>query len=295
MAAMSRAKKGAASAAPSLREQTELAEADQWEADALEAIEKVQDPDEAERLLAKVKTFEQAMRLNKAAADRERRWRALSLRALRRYGELLGPAEKQPWTGTGQRVYHTHTLSNSERDTRRWARRIADVPAERFEEYLDGNAEPSRTSLLRKSGPKKEPQQPSQGKRRKPTESGQRRHALHAERRNGRKPGDLWLMQVRVAEAVGVLETFDLEGLDWDEEVEDLVQYVYDDLARLDRWTEHALDVTVAHMDELGRQRKITMLRARADDPSSTPWERENAARLAAKLEEKRNAKQLAG
>jgi len=290
---MSRAKKGAASAAPSPRLQQELAEADQWEAEAFAAIEAVQDLADAEALLGRVKTVEQAMRINKIAGDRETRWRALRLRAERRYGELLGPVEQQAWAGPGKRVATGDAFSTGQRDVRRYARQVAAVPGEQFEEYLDGNAEPSRTGLLRKFGPKKEQREPSQNKRRKPSESGQRRHALHAEKRNGRRPGDLWLMQIRVAEAVGVLETFDLEDLDWDEETEDLVQYVYDDLARLSRWTEHSLDVTVAHMDELGRQRKIQALRARADDPSSTRWERENAARLANRLEAKRNAKQL--
>jgi hypothetical protein len=47
-------------------------------------------------------------------------------------------------------------------------------------------------------------------------------------------------------------------------------------------------------MDDLGRQRKIQVLRARADDPSSTQSERETAARLADGLVRKRNAKRLA-
>lgn len=152
----SRGKPGAASAAPALiREQQELAEADQWEADALDAIEAVQDPDEAESLLRKVTTVAQAMRLNKISGDREWRWRVLRLRAERRYGELLGPAEEQPRTAPGKRVTPSHVLEDAERKVRHRARQVAAVPAERFEEYVGNSEEPSHRGLLRNTGRKR--------------------------------------------------------------------------------------------------------------------------------------------
>lgn len=122
---------------------------------------------------------------------------------------------------------------------------------------------------------------------RQPKESGKRLRQLHAQKRAGRTT-ELWYMQKAIMEMVGVLEGFELPDLDWNEETEDLVNEIYDDLHRNGRWNDAALDAVAAHMDELGRQRKIRMLRDRMNDPSSTPSERMTAARLAEKLERKR-------
>jgi hypothetical protein len=132
-------------------------------------------------------------------------------------------------------------------------------------------------------------------KRRKPSESGRRLRELHAERRNGRHADSLWHLQKAVALAVSELEFFDLPALGWDEETETLVLEIFDDLGRHARWNDEALSIVVAHMNDLGRQRKIQVLRARADDPSSTQAERETAARLADRLTRTRNAKQVSG
>lgn len=129
-------------------------------------------------------------------------------------------------------------------------------------------------------------------RRRQPKESGRRLRELHAERRAGRT-GDLWHLQKATAEAAGMLEGFALPDLDWSEENEAIVIEIYDDLMRHARWNEAAIDAVTAHMDELGRQRKISQLRARADDPSSTQAERETAARLADKLIAKQAAARL--
>jgi hypothetical protein len=126
-------------------------------------------------------------------------------------------------------------------------------------------------------------------RRREPKEAGKRLRQLHAEKRAGRGLTDLWYMQKTVTELVGVLEGFDLPELDWSEETEELTNEIYEDLGRGARWVDTALDVVAAHMDGLGRQRKIRKLRARIDDPSSTPSERMTAARQAEKLEHKRS------
>ena len=130
-------------------------------------------------------------------------------------------------------------------------------------------------------------------RRRKPKESGKRLRELHAQTREGRAKTELWNLQVAVAKAVAVLEWFDLPDIDWTEHNEMLVAEIYDDLARHAQWTETAIDVTVAHMDELGRSRKIKILEARANDPSSTPNERASAARLAERLRGKADAARL--
>ena len=84
-----------------------------------------------------------------------------------------------------------------------------------------------------------------------------------------------------------MLERFDRPELDWSEETEALVVEIYDDLERHAHWNDVAVDAVTAHMDELDRQRKIKMLRDRADDPSPTTSERATAARLAERLERK--------
>jgi Protein of unknown function (DUF3102) len=130
-------------------------------------------------------------------------------------------------------------------------------------------------------------------RRRQPSEGGKRLRELHTARRNGRS-GSLWELQKAIAVAVSELEFFALPELGWDEETETLIEEIYDDLGRHARWNDEALDVVTAHMNELGRQRKIHMLQQRADDPSSTQAERMTAARLAERLRRKANAKQLA-
>jgi len=65
----------------------------------------------------------------------ERRWRGIRLRAERRYGELLGP--KRPGKRTSDR------LSEVEHKSRERARKVAAVPAEKFEDYLSSEPEAS--------------------------------------------------------------------------------------------------------------------------------------------------------
>lgn len=128
-------------------------------------------------------------------------------------------------------------------------------------------------------------------RRRAPTESGKRLHALHAEKRAGRAShtDSLWHLEVDVMKAASVVECFDVPELEWDEENEMMIVQIFEDLGRLARWNDAAIDVVTARMGELGRQRKVGQLRARAEDPSSTPSERATAVRLAEKLERRRS------
>lgn len=153
---MSSAVKGAATAAPTLTRRPskgdELALADQWEADALDAIERVQDVTEAEVLLGRVATVDQAMRLNKISGDRERRWRGLRLKAERRYGELLGP--KRPGKRTDKEPVTSGNRSGAGRAAQHKARQIApdQIPDEVFDEYVATDPKPTREGLKRKAG-----------------------------------------------------------------------------------------------------------------------------------------------
>jgi hypothetical protein len=327
--------------------------ADRLEADAVAAIETIETPEAAEALLAQITLCDDAMRLAKLGEDRERRWKVLRLKAERRYGELLGPAETGRPEGN---VTGGHVSSDVERKARKQARKVAAVPQGAFDDYVASEPKPSREGLLRKtpssrsSRPRRERSDnvldddrviawiarrlragktreeiadeakaglydwPLPGRSlgviavreamrvlrdrrrrgdtlraRRPKESGKRLRQLHAEKRGGRT-GDLWRLQKAISEAVSMLEGFDLPALDWSEETEDVVAELYDDLERNLRWLNAALEAVTAHMDELGRQRKLTQLRARADDPSSTAAERATAAMLAEKLARKRRA-----
>jgi hypothetical protein len=130
---------------------------------------------------------------------------------------------------------------------------------------------------------------PAPSARRKPPSADKRLRTLDQQGRNGdRKKTDIWELQRAIQKAASTLEYYYLPQLDWSEDTDMVVAELFDDLGRISQWVAEAIDVTVAHMDDLGRQRTIGVLRARADDPSSTQPERENAARLASKLAQKR-------
>jgi hypothetical protein len=122
-------------------------------------------------------------------------------------------------------------------------------------------------------------------KQRKNSEGGKANHRLKSERRQAGRPTDeLYYMRERVNRAASELEWFDLEGFAWDEWTQELVLDAYEDLARLEKWVTHALDVTQVHMGGLARQRRLWLLRERSYDPSSTENERRTAARQAERL-----------
>lgn len=356
---MSERKGGAASAAPLATVSADgatPAHADQWEAEALAGIEQVQDPTEAERLLAKVTACGDVVRLAKLGEDRERRWRVVRLRAERRYGELLGPA-----TTGGQRKGHVtgSNVGGAERAVQNKARKVAAIPQKAFDKYVKSDPKPSREGLLRKAPDHKDRPRPAQRndsgqqlwqdevvltwvarrlkakrtrdqmmaeanagehgwplpgrklpqnaadraiaivrdrqhrgdtpRRRPPSESGKRLRQLHADKRAGRRDpqSELWRMQVAIAEAIGVLERTELPDVEWSEDVDHILNEVVYDLERHRAWSDRQFDSVWAHIDDVGRQRKLRELRKRANDPSSTQSERESAANLAEKLERK--------
>lgn len=126
---------------------TTLVQADQWEADALAAIETVDDPDVAEELLGKIKLVEQAVRLARLGADRYRRWNRMRLLGERRYGELLGPAQH----GGDRRSESSFTLKlDRDKNAEHRARQLAAVPEDAFLRYIE-TEEATRTGLLREA------------------------------------------------------------------------------------------------------------------------------------------------
>jgi len=123
----------------------------------------------------------------------------------------------------------------------------------------------------------------------KATYGGKRLRNLHAEKRAGGEQTDVWKLQIAISQANQLLERFEIVGLKWDEhgDVAERLQWIYDDVATMVRFGEQALDVITATMDDLGLQRKLDALRIRMEDQSSTPFERENAAVLAKRIEQK--------
>ena len=88
-------------------------------------------------LLAQIKLADQAIRLARLGADRERRWGRIRLLGERRYGELLGPAE----VGSNQHregaVTRGHGSTDDDRKQRERARQVAAVPEREFTEYVE--------------------------------------------------------------------------------------------------------------------------------------------------------------
>lgn len=159
---------GAASAVPPAlapREGMTPELADRMEATAADMIEQVQDPDEAEKLLGAVTVAGDAMRIQKLGADRERRWKVLRLKAERRYGELLPPAEMG--APKGNRNAAANNVSGSyvdpaQRNAQKRARKVAAIPKETFEEYVATAEAPSREGVLRATSEPKAAPRPRQ-------------------------------------------------------------------------------------------------------------------------------------
>jgi hypothetical protein len=130
-------------------------------------------------------------------------------------------------------------------------------------------------------------------KKKGPTQGGKRRRQLYDQiREDG--ASRLREMQIDIAEATMKVEHYELPedvGLN-DEEQEDIAS-LFTDLTNLFRWTESALQATVAQMGDLEKRRTIKKARDRAEHPSCPPAERA-AARLAVeRLEASYRAKRL--
>lgn len=133
---------------PAVPADADLATFDALETDAADALANVQDPAEAELLLAKVATVAEAARLRKLAGDRVRRWAGLRLKCEARYGELLGEAKRGNPHKSNVTGGH---IKRSDRKARERARKVAAAKAadpEAFAAYVDEDPKPSRAGLL---------------------------------------------------------------------------------------------------------------------------------------------------
>jgi site-specific DNA-methyltransferase (adenine-specific) len=130
----------------------DIAEIERLEVDALDAIGRVTDPNEAERLLAKVRAVQVAQRLARLGAEYEKRWGVLRLRAERKYGELLGPAS----IGNPHGNVTGSNVKPDERIAAFRARQVAKVSDEVFDEFIENEDEPTRAGLLRRVAARKD-------------------------------------------------------------------------------------------------------------------------------------------
>lgn len=120
---------------------------------ALEQLEQqlaqVTNAAEAEQLWRMVTAADTAARLMRLHGDKWLRFGKLKLRAERRWGELLGPAEiGRPL----ENVTASNVSSGSDRAAKHRAREVAEVPAEVFDAYVEKAKDPEtlrRGRLLR--------------------------------------------------------------------------------------------------------------------------------------------------
>jgi len=323
---------GAASAAPSIviPKGAGLGQIDRMEAAAYEAIDNVQDPDTASALLDQVTVAEHAVRLAKVSEEREQRWRGLRLRAERRYGELLGSAQRGGDRKSDQ-VRGTN-LKGAERFAQHQARKVADVPADVFESYVTENPKPNRTGLLRATTataprPKKKtkeitPSDAYDGLRQRAKDvrslpSDQRPRwterdvdlvdtvLTHLLKRRPKYSGKR-LRELGPKRGVGpqprladlqyrmMQLTSILESVDvadYDLADPDEVSEFHDDLVELQLWMDRSIALASARLDDATLERKIAKLR---DGTGRTSAEQQTAATLAAKLERRRRENRLA-
>jgi hypothetical protein len=323
---MSENGKGAATAAPALRidGNATMAQIDEAEPRAWQAIRDVDDPDQAERLLQQVTVAEQAIRVMKISADREQRWAALRLRAERRWGELLGPPEdkggRRTVSGTNGSVRFAHNQ----------ARRVAAVPLAAFDAYLAEAEKPSRTGLFRETTDK-----PKQAKRktaqvepvaaldqlkkrskdvrklpsdsrprwtekdcdlvdtvlgsllkRRPKYAGRRLRELGAKRRGN--PTALADLQYKMMQLTSILESVDVADVQV-ADTDDVGEF-HDDLVEVQLWVDRSLAIASARLDDAALKRKIEKLR---NNVGRSEPERRTAEALAAKLERRRRESRL--
>lgn len=132
----------------------DIAEIERLEVDALDAIGRVTDPSEAERLLRKVRAVQEAQRFLRLGAEYEKRWGVLRLKAERKYGVLLGPAmlggERKADQVAGS------NLNSAEKSAAHKARQVAQVPDKVFHEFIENEDEPTRAGLLRRVAARKD-------------------------------------------------------------------------------------------------------------------------------------------
>ena len=135
-------------------EEIQAAESRAFASSALDAIQAVTTPEEAEALLARVKVAAEAARVMHLGKALSREWRGIEIKAERRWGELLGEADRSanavPGPGRGNKgVSEPHTFTPAERTAVKEARKLAAVPEPVFEQYVETTETPTKAGLLR--------------------------------------------------------------------------------------------------------------------------------------------------
>lgn len=108
------------------------------------ALELVRDQDDAEQLWRSLSAIDAAARLARVHGDVQLRAGRLRLRAERRWGELLGPAEHG-----GDTTASKGRLDARDYVARQTARKVADVDADLFDSYLAGVRDPEALRRIR--------------------------------------------------------------------------------------------------------------------------------------------------
>ncbi len=118
-----------------------------------EKIRDAQTPEEAEELLRSTKTVEFVSSLHRLGEAQVLAWQRMTLRAVRRYGELLGAA--QAGNPGGKPNVSSTNVNGAERVARNQARKVASVPEDDFELYILTAPRPSLSGLCRQFFPPK--------------------------------------------------------------------------------------------------------------------------------------------
>lgn len=133
-------------------EEVQAADSRAFALEALDAIDAVTTPDEAEALLARVKVAAEAARVMHLGKELAREWRGIEIKAERKWGELLGEANRSANAAKGPdgvSAANTTTPSGSERVAQHEARKLAAIPEPVFEQYVGATETPTKAGLLR--------------------------------------------------------------------------------------------------------------------------------------------------
>jgi N6-adenosine-specific RNA methylase IME4 len=107
---------------------------------AAQALAQVETVEQADDLWRKIRAVEEAARIAGVYEEAAVNLRRLQLRAKRRYGELLGEARRGGQVGNRNAakndVSPEHVVSQNERNLRKKARKLAEVPEDLFEEVI---------------------------------------------------------------------------------------------------------------------------------------------------------------
>lgn len=121
--------------------------------EAEKALAAVENPEDADELWRKIRAVEEAARLARVAEATVAAIARVRLRAKRRWGELLGPAEPAPPPPGG--VTDGHAMPDADRKQVERARKLAAIPRETFDAAVEGDdpeKAPSEASVLRHAG-----------------------------------------------------------------------------------------------------------------------------------------------